>query len=73
MEQCRDLGLKLDLNEMIDWHIDYLKATYPELEEKREDVKTIVGVESKRYEESKIRMEKIANNLKSKKHVPTIG
>ncbi len=66
------LGLKLDLNEMIDWHIDYLKATYPELEEKRADVKTIVGVESKRYEESKIRMEKIANNLKSKKHVPNV-
>ena len=66
------LGLKLDLNEMIDWHIDYLKKTYPELEERREDVKTIVGVESKRYEESKIRMQKIATNLKSKKHIPTV-
>lgn len=66
------LGLRLDLDEMIDWHIDYLKATYPELEERREDVKTIVGVESKRYEESKIRMQKIANNLKSKKHIPNV-
>ena len=66
------LGLKLDLNEMIDWHIDYLKKTYPELEERREDVKTIVGVEAKRYEESKIRMQKIATNLKSKKQIPGV-
>jgi len=66
------LALKLDLNEMIDMHIDYLKATYPELEEKRADVKTIVDVESKRYEESKIRMQKIATNLKEKKHVPNV-
>jgi len=66
------LGLKLDLNEMIDWHIDYLKKTYPEIEERREDVKTIVGVESKRYEESKIRMQKIATNLKSKKQIPSV-
>jgi alanyl-tRNA synthetase len=63
------LGLNLDVNEMIDMHIDYLKTTYPELEEKREDVKTIIEIESKRYEESKIRMKKIATNLKEKKHV----
>jgi alanyl-tRNA synthetase len=66
------LGLHLDLNEMIDWHIDYLKKTYPELEERRADVKTIVGVEAKRYEESKIRMQKIADNLKSKKQIPNV-
>lgn len=66
------LGLKLDLNEMIDWHIDYLKKTYPELKEKREDVKTIIEVEAKRYEESKIRMQKIADNLKSKGQTPNV-
>ena len=66
------LGLKLDLNEMIDLHIDYLKKTYPELDEKRNDVKTIIEVESKRYEESKIRMQKIASNLKSKGKIPTV-
>jgi len=66
------LGLKFDLNEMIDLHIDYLKKTYPELEEKRNDVKTIIEVESKRYEESKIRMQKIASNLKSKDKIPTV-
>jgi alanyl-tRNA synthetase len=67
------LGLQLDLNEMIDWHVDYLKKTYPELEERRADVKTIIEVEAKRYEESKIRMQKIATNLKSKKQVPNVN
>ncbi len=66
------LRLKLDMNEMIDWHIDYLKKTYPELEEKRRDVKTIVEVEARRYQESKIRMQKIANNLKSKRETPNV-
>jgi alanyl-tRNA synthetase len=66
------LGLHLDLDGMIDWHIDYLKKTYPELEERRADVKTIVGVEARRYEESKIRMQKIADNLKAKKQVPNV-
>ena len=65
------LGLKLDLNELIDMHIDYLKETYPELDEKRADVKTIIGIESKRYEESKVRMEKIVNNLRAK-GTPTV-
>jgi alanyl-tRNA synthetase len=67
------LGLQFDLNEMIDLHIDYLKKTYQELEERREDVKTIVDVEAKRYEESKIRMQKIAANLKSKKQIPNVS
>ncbi|MGQ0791341.1 MAG: alanine--tRNA ligase [Nitrosopumilaceae archaeon] len=66
------LGLDLDLNEMIDWHIDYLKKTYPELKERKNDVKTIIEVEAKRYEESKIRMQKIADNLKSKKQTPNV-
>ncbi len=65
------LGLKLDLNELIDMHIDYLKETYPELDEKRADVKTIIEIESKRYEESKVRMEKIVNNLRAK-GTPTV-
>ena len=37
------LNLKLDIDELIDAHIDYLKDTYPELDEKREDVKKILN------------------------------
>jgi alanyl-tRNA synthetase len=58
------LALKLDMNEMIDMQIDYLKETYPELEETREEVKTIISLESERYENSKSRMQKITSKIK---------
>ena len=57
-------GWKFDLDNLIDLHVDYLKSTYPELEQTRNDVKTIIGVEKNRYEESRVRMENIANTLK---------
>jgi alanyl-tRNA synthetase len=66
------LGLKLDLNELIDSHIDYLKITYPELEQYRNEVKTIIGIEISRYHESKSRMIKIATTLKSQKKTLTV-
>ena len=50
------LKLKLDIEELIDLHIDYLKDTYPELDSKREDIKEILKLESARYDESKIHM-----------------
>lgn len=59
------LGWNLDLRELADMHIDYLKSTYPELEETRNDVKTIIGIERERYSESKTRMKSIANAIKS--------
>ncbi|MCH6571604.1 MAG: alanine--tRNA ligase [Thaumarchaeota archaeon] len=58
------LALKLDMNEIIDMQIDYLKETYPELEETREDVKTIISLESERYVNSKSRMQKIISKIK---------
>ncbi len=66
------MNLKLDLDEMIDVHIDYLKETYPELNSSREDVKTILKIEAGRYEESKSRMEKVASKLKGKGKPPTV-
>jgi len=63
------LSLKFDMGEMVDMQIDYLKNTYPELEKTREDIKTIIGIESGRYENSKLRMEKIVSNLNQK---PTV-
>ena len=60
------LSLKFDINDMIDTQIDYLKNTYPELEGTREDIKIIVGIESGRYDNSKLRMEKIVNKLEQK-------
>ena len=60
------LNLKLDIDELIDAHVDYLKDTYPELDEKREDVKIILKIESSRYEESKIHMKKKAEKIREK-------
>jgi alanyl-tRNA synthetase len=58
-------GWNFDLKELIDMHIDYLKSTYPELEETRNDVKTIIGIERERYNESKTRMKSIASTIKN--------
>ena len=66
------LNLNLDLDELIDTHVDYLKDTYPELDSKREDVKKILRIESERYEESKSRMKKIADKVKEKGRPPSV-
>jgi alanyl-tRNA synthetase len=65
------LNLKLNIDELIDAHIDYLKETYPELDEKREDVKQILKLESARYEESKVHMKKKAEKIREK-GVPSV-
>ena len=66
------LNLKLDIDDLIDSHIDYLKDTYPELDAKREDVKTILRIESERYEESKTRMKKMADKVGQRGRPPTV-
>ncbi|MCE9652659.1 MAG: alanine--tRNA ligase [Nitrosarchaeum sp.] len=66
------MNLNLDIDELVDMHIDYLRDTYPELDEKRQDVKTILKLESERYVESKTRMGKMAERLKGKGRAPTV-
>ena len=65
------LNVRLDIDDLIDKHVDYLKETYPELDEKREDVKSILKLESQRYEESKIHMKKKADKIREK-GAPTV-
>ncbi len=65
-------GWNFDLKELVDMHIDYLKSTYTELDQTRDDVKTIVGIERERYNESKTRMTGIANTLKSQNKKLTV-
>ncbi|HEX6562312.1 MAG TPA: alanine--tRNA ligase [Nitrososphaera sp.] len=55
------------LEDVADIQIDYLKQMYPELEEHREDVCTILGLESSRYSGSRERMNGIVASLKTKK------
>jgi alanyl-tRNA synthetase len=66
------MNLKLSIDELVDMHIDYLRDTYPELDEKRQDVKTILKLESERYVESKVRMGKMAERLKGKGRATTV-
>ncbi len=66
------LGWNLDLRELADMHIDYLKSTYPELQETREEVKTIIGIERERYAESKTRMKSMANIIKTQNKKLTV-
>ena len=59
------LGWSMKLEDIADMHIDYVKHMYPELEEHREDVRTILQIESGRFIGSRERMEAIANSIKS--------
>ena len=65
------LNLKLDIDMLVDAHIDYLKSTYPELDSKRQDVKKILEIESARYQESRTHMKNKAGRIKQK-GMPTV-
>jgi len=58
----------ISLEEVANWHIDYLREIYPELEEHRDEVATILHVEKQRYQKTMERTSKIVHNItKSKK------
>lgn len=61
-----------DLIEMVQRHIDYLAGTYPELDEKRSEVQTILEIELGRYSASKSRMAKISNHIQKQDAPPTV-
>ena len=63
------LGWKniMSVQDIAELHIDYLKQIYPELEEHRHDVMTILRLESSRYSSSRERMNSVAMSLKANK------
>jgi alanyl-tRNA synthetase len=63
------LGWKnvIKIEDIADMHIDYLRQIYPELEEHRQDVRTILQLEASRYASSRERMNSVALSLKSSK------
>lgn len=61
------LNWNVKLEDVADMQIDYLRQMYPELDERRQDVRTILGLESGRYSGSRERMSSIVTSLKSKK------
>lgn len=59
----------ISLEEVANWHIDYLKDIYPELEYHREDIATILNVEKQRYQNAMERTKQTVQNL-AKKNEP---
>lgn len=66
------LGWKLDLQDVMDLHIKYLEPMYPELKEHKNDVRTIMQIESDRYSSSKERMYSIAGSILASKKKPSV-
>ena len=65
-------GWKLDLQDVMDLHIEQLEPMYPELKEHKNDIKTIMQIESDRYSSSKERMYSIANSMIASKKKPSV-
>jgi alanyl-tRNA synthetase len=55
----------ISIAEVVNWHIDYLKAMYPELEEHRDDVAEVLKVEEARYASSSERASRIVSSISS--------
>jgi alanyl-tRNA synthetase len=60
------------LGTVTDLHIDYLRQMYPELEEHRDDIKTILEIETERYLGSRERMSAFATYLRKARKKLTI-
>jgi alanyl-tRNA synthetase len=55
----------LRISDLVEWHIDYLRAMYPELEEHRRDVAQVLEVEASRYSASAERVSKMVSSIAS--------
>jgi len=64
-------GWKIDLAEVMDMHIEQLESMYPELKQHKNDVRTIIQIESDRYSSSKERMYQIADSMIKSKQSPS--
>ena len=53
------------IEDVVNWHIDYLRAMYPELEDHRHDVEEVLGVEAVRYTSTGERVSKIVSSISS--------
>jgi alanyl-tRNA synthetase len=60
-------GWKVDLAEVVGWHVDHLSKMYPELEEHRDDVSKVLAVETSRYGTSMQRVSRTVATLASSK------
>ncbi len=66
-----EFGWDLTLEEVANWHIDYLMAMYPELDERRSEVARILEVEEQRYRNTVQRMDKIVSSISKTNKSPS--
>lgn len=64
----KQLKLDLPITDVVDLHIEQLSPMYPELEKYREDIHTILRIESDRYSETQNRITTIATKIKKQKN-----
>ena len=58
---------KLDILDVVNWQIEALAGIYPELQQHRDDVSTVLGVEGSRYLAATQRVSKIVSSLAASK------
>jgi alanyl-tRNA synthetase len=71
MDFIDELHLNVNFEEIALWHAEVLKDMYPELLEHENEVRTILGVEERKYAQTKDRSAKIVERLR--KRNSTIG
>ncbi|MCC5994146.1 MAG: alanine--tRNA ligase [Candidatus Aenigmarchaeota archaeon] len=64
---------KWDINvlDIMNWHVDYLKKLFPKLEESREYVEKAIKIEMERYKKSREKMKKIVEILLKENRTPS--
>jgi alanyl-tRNA synthetase len=58
------LGFNLKISDIVDMHIDHLQTLYPELNYFRNDIFTILDIESRRFTETQSRINAISHKIK---------
>lgn len=63
----KQLKLNLKLTDIVDFHIEQLSPMYRELEEYRDDIHSILRIESERYIDTQSRIDTISSKIKKQK------
>src|SRR3989338_6108147 len=63
---------KIDINDLCDWHAQYLKPLFPETSENLENVKKILDVEKKKFAASREKTSLIVSQIADKEITPAM-
>ena len=64
----KKLGFNLKISDIVDMHLNQLKPLYPELNDYRNDIFTILDIESRRFNETQSRINTISDKIKKEKN-----